>query len=534
MNPHQTVVFGLLGTQLDIGKGTERWGRWRPTISLFQQEDFQIDRFHLIYNPRYAAMARAIIADIGSLSPATRIVEHSIPFSDPWDFEEVYGKLLDLIEACDFDPEREEYLFHITTGTHVAQICIFLLAESRRFPGKLLQSSPARDTGNHPTGSISIVDLDLSRYDRIASRFLREARDDIAFLKSGIETQNDAFNKLIELIERVAIRSAEPILLSGATGAGKSRLARRIYELKRQRAGLSGEFVEVNCATLRGDAAMSALFGHTRGAYTGAVQDRKGLLALADKGMVFLDEIGELGIDEQAMLLGAIEEKRFYPVGADREVRSDFRIICGTNRDLSREVEEGRFREDLLARIDLWNFELPGLRDRPEDILPNIDYELGLYEQAIGTRVAFNKEALTRFLEFARSPQAAWKANFRDLKASITRLCTLAEGARINGRDVDEEIARLRASWSSGAPSARSAPDLPFDPPRLGIGDIDEFDRCQLARVVGVCRECASLAEAGRRLFAVSRLRRGSLNDTDRLKKYLARFGLDWERVRAL
>ena len=446
---NRTVVWGLLGTQLDVGKGADRWTRWRPTISLFQHDDFLVDRFHLIYSNRFSTMAKAAIADITSLSPETVVVEHLVEFTNPWDFEEVYGKLIDLTASFAFEPEQEDYLFHITTGTHVAQICVFLLTESRRFPGKLLQTSPQRGPGAQGGSTLSVVDLDLSRYDRIASRFQQEAQDDVAFLKSGIETQNPAFNKLMELIERVAIRSSEPILLTGPTGAGKSRLARQIYELKKQRTGLKGVFVELNCATLRGDAAMSTLFGHTRGAYTGAVQDRKGLLRQADGGMIFLDEIGELGMDEQAMLLHAIEEKRFLSVGADQESESDFQIICGTNRDLLVEVGKGRFRDDLLARINLWTFRLPGLRDRPEDILPNINYELSLLERSTGKRVSFNREALDGFLTFSRSAQGKWNSNFRDLKAAVVRMSTLANGARIGLSDVEAEIQRLLASWQT-------------------------------------------------------------------------------------
>jgi transcriptional regulatory protein RtcR len=106
--------------------------------------------------------------------------------------------------------------------------------------------------------------------------------------------------------------------------------------LKKERRQVQGPFVEVNCATLRGDAAMSTLFGHVKGAFTGAVQDRPGLLRKANGGVLFLDEIGELGTDEQAMLLRAIEDKRFLPMGADREVSSDFQLLAGTNRDLAR------------------------------------------------------------------------------------------------------------------------------------------------------------------------------------------------------
>src|SRR5215213_7674940 len=111
---------------------------------------------------------------------------------------------------------------------------------------------------------------------------------------------------------------------------------------------------------------MSALFGHVKGSFTGAVRDRSGLLRTAHGGLLFLDEIGELGLDEQAMLLRALEEKVFLPLGSDREVRSDFQLIAGTNRDLGARVREGRFRDDLLARINLWTFSLPGLAERRE------------------------------------------------------------------------------------------------------------------------------------------------------------------------
>ncbi len=147
------------------------------------------------------------------------------------------------------------------------------------------------------------------------------------------------------------------------------------------------------------------------------------------------------------MLLRAVEEKAFFPVGSDREVRSDFQLIAGTNRDLRRDVEQGRFREDLLARIDLWAFRLPGLRDRPEDIAPNLEYELDRWAQASGEAVTFSREARERFLAFAGGRDALWTGNFRDFNAAVRRMSTLASGGRITGEIVDEEIARLREAW---------------------------------------------------------------------------------------
>ena len=312
--------------------------------------------------------------------PETEVVLHRIEFSDAWDFEQVYERLFTFARGYKFDTEAEDYLIHITTGTHVAQICLFLLTESHHLPGKLLQSSP--DRNRRGEGLLKIIDLDLSKYDRIASRFRLEQQEGASFLKGGIETRNAAFNRLIEHIEKVASASRDSLLLTGPTGAGKSRLARRIFDLKKLRHAVAGNFVEVNCATLRGDGAMSALFGHVKGAFTGAITERLGLLRSADGGVLFLDEIGELGLDEQAMLLRAVEDKVFLPLGSDREVQSAFQLIAGTNRDLLESVRNGRFREDLLARINLWTFRLPGLADRREDIEPNLDFELEQLEQS--------------------------------------------------------------------------------------------------------------------------------------------------------
>lgn len=522
------VVIGLLGTTLDAaGKTPARWERWRPTVSLCQHEDLVIDRLELLMQKRYKALADLVTADIRSCSPETTVRQTHVELTDPWDFEAVYAALHDFSRSYAFDTDNEEYLIHITTGTHVAQICLFLLTEARYLPGTLIQTGPA-GRGDKAAGSWRVIDLDLSKYDALASRFRREHQDAARHLKSGIETRNLTFNRLIERIETVAMRSRAPILLMGPTGAGKSHLARRVYEIKKHRALVDGGFIEVNCATLRGDGAMSTLFGHIKGAFTGAQKDRDGLLRAAHHGVLFLDEIGELGGDEQAMLLRALEDKRFFPVGADREVASDFQLIAGTNRDLRADVDAGRFRDDLLARINLWTFDLPGLAGRREDIEPNLDYELERFAAASGQRVRFNQEARRRYLAFALSPAAAWRGNFRDLNASITRMATLAPGGRITEAIVEEELDNLRAQGRGGVDAGSAASVLEA----LGIGPLDRFDRVQLADVVAVCRASASLAEAGRTLFAQSRQARHSINDGDRLRKYLAKFGLSWQSIR--
>lgn len=532
MARRKQVVFGLVGPTLDRGDGPERWEAWRPTISLFQHEELLLDRLELVHQARFARLARRLVEDVASISPETEAHLHAVEMRDPWDFEEVYGALHDLARAYPFDPEREDYFVHITTGTHVVQICLFLLTEARLFPAKLIQTSPPERRHTSSPGTYQVIDLDLSRYDRIAARFRRERSEGLSFLKSGIATKSERFNELIARIERVAIASPAPLLLMGPTGAGKSLLARRIYELKKARRQVSGPFVDVNCATLRGDGAMSALFGHEKGAFTGAAERRAGLLRAADGGVLFLDEIGELGSDEQAMLLRALEEKRFLPLGSDREVRSEFQLLAGTNRDLQEDVAAGRFREDLFARINLWTFRLPPLRERREDIPANLDYELDRFAEKSGTTIRFNREARDRFLSFATSSEAEWSSNFRDLNAAVTRMATLASGGRIAVDDVDAEVERLRAQWRR--PHAAADPARGEDLARLlgpRADGIDPFDVSQLREVLRVCRASRSLSEAGRTLFAVSRRRKSNPNDADRLRKFLARFGLTWSEV---
>ena len=276
---------------------------------------------------------------------------------------------------------------------------------------------------------------------------------------------------------------------------------------------MAGELVEVNCATLRGDAAMSTLFGHVRGAYTGAVEARAGMLRKADKGVLFLDEIGELGLDEQAMLLRAIEDKTFFPVGSDREVAQR---LPAHRRHQPRSVGAGG-RAAASART-CWRAStcgpstLPGLRERPEDIEPNLDFELERVGDALKLRLTMSREARERYLAFARSPEALWSGNFRDFGASVRRMATLCEGGRISvqrggGRDgaacgASGARRSRREAGDARQPARRAccAPDAP--------AALDRFDRVQLEDVLRVCRSARSLSEAGR--AAVRRLARGA------------------------
>ncbi|MCB0315545.1 MAG: sigma 54-dependent transcriptional regulator, partial [Calditrichaeota bacterium] len=165
-------------------------------------------------------------------------------------------------------------------------------------------------------------------------------------------------------------------------------------------------------------------------------------------------------------------------------------------------------------------------------IEPNLDYELQEFARRHNAQVSFSKEARVRFLDFARSPAGEWRANFRDLNAAVTRMATMARGGRITEEIVEGEIRRLQQAWRfpEGASPQQQVLDEVLDETRLEA--IDQFDRFQLEGVLQVCRASASLSEAGRKLFAISRQRKKNANDADRLRKYLAKFGLEWGAVK--
>ena len=246
----------------------------------------------------------------------------------------------------------------------------------------------------------------------------------------GLVGDGAAMRGIRDLIARVA-PTPSTVLITGESGSGKEVVARAIHALSAVR----GIFLAVNCAAIPTELLESQLFGHVRGAFTGALTAQEGLFARARGGTLFLDEIGELPLTLQAKLLRAIEEKEILPVGAVEQIGIDVRLIAATNRDLERLVAEGRFREDLYYRLDVVNLRLPPLRERPEDIPALVEHLIRRHNLRIGRAYRGADAAAVKMLTSQQ-----WKGNVRELDHIIERAMVVGDGDMITARDLTRAL----------------------------------------------------------------------------------------------
>ncbi len=281
--------------------------------------------------------------------------------------------------------------------------------------------------------------------------------------------------KVMELAEMVAPTETS-VMIRGESGTGKELIARLIH----MRSGRSfGPMVAVNCGALQENILESELFGHEKGAFTGAVSRRKGKLELADGGTLFLDEIGDISSKVQVELLRALEDRKITRLGGGQEIPVDFRLICATNKDLEKAVEEGTFRDDLFFRINVFTITIPPLRDRPEDIMPIAEHFLQRYAGAMGRRVTgFDGEVRDFFLRYR------WPGNVRELANAVERALVVCRDDKIRMEHL---------------PLARQASGEPEDPASESLSSLEErhirrvlkrtgFNVTQAAKILGIDR----------------------------------------------
>ena len=254
-----------------------------------------------------------------------------------------------------------------------------------------------------------------------------------------IVTASPAMMEVLDLSRKVAT-SNSAVLITGESGTGKELVARAIHRLSTRG---EGPLTDINCAAIQDNLLESELFGHERGAFTGAMTRKLGLFELADGGTLFMDEIAELAPRLQSKLLRALENGEFFRVGGTQKVRTDLRLLAATNRDLDSEVAEGNFREDLYYRINTLTVHIPPLRERPEDIPILAQY---FFKQQVSAETpGFSEEALEALAKYS------WPGNVRELKNVMERLAILRAGEEIRIEDLPRDLAQRPGENGSGS-----------------------------------------------------------------------------------
>ncbi len=307
------------------------------------------------------------------------------------------------------------------------------------------------------------------------NRFLRqELREKYRF--ESIIGKSDAIESTFRVMEKVA-RTDSSVLITGESGTGKELVARAIH-FSSDRA--NNRFLPINCGALPENLLESELFGYKRGAFTGAGQDKVGLLKAADKGTILLDEIGELPLALQVKLLRALQEREAYPLGANDPVAFDVRVLCATNKNLEAEVKAGRFREELLYRINVININLPALRERQDDIPLLANHFLRKYEKSLSrTAMRFSKGAMRLLINYG------WPGNVRELENSIERAAILAETDVIHSHDLPDKLRSTSPVMASIENSGLTLEELEREHIKRVLDKV-ENDKVKAAQVLGI------------------------------------------------
>src|SRR5271166_832306 len=302
----------------------------------------------------------------------------------------------------------------------------------------------------------------------------RELREKYRF--DNIIGKGDAIEAVFRIMEKVA-RTDSSVLITGESGTGKELVARAIH-FTSERA--NGRFLPINCGALPENLLESELFGYKRGAFTGAMNEKIGLLKSADKGTVFLDEIGDMPLALQIKLLRVLQEREVYPLGANDPVAFDVRVLCATNRNLESEVKAGRFREELLYRINVININLPGLRDRQDDIPLLANHFLRKYEKSLSrTAMRFSKGAMRLMINYA------WPGNVRELENTIERAAILAETDVIHSHDLPDKLRSTSPVIASIENTGLTLEELEREHIKRVLDKV-ENDKVKAAQVLGI------------------------------------------------
>ncbi len=393
------------------------------------------------------------------------VVSHLAKLTSPTSFEEIFRAAVGVIDELKRTSPSDELIFHLSPGTP-AMAAIWLLLAKTRYPARLIESSR-----EHGVKEVSIPFELSAEFAPVASKQADEA---LARLMMGMSPESPAFTAIVHrcaamkrtvaMAHRLAVRDV-PVLIQGESGTGKELFARAIH----QASARNGKpFVAVNCGAIPHELVEAELFGHERGAFTGATAARAGYFESADGGTLFLDEVGELPLASQVRLLRVLQEREVTRVGATRAKPIDIRVVAATNRVLPDEIRAGRFREDLFHRLAVGVLLLPPLRQREGDLNILIDSMLASINAEAASQPGYKHKKLD---VLARNLllQHSWPGNVRELHNALLRASIWAVGDKITAQDAAESLAVTvapKADTILGRPldQAISLPDI--------IGDV--------------------------------------------------------------
>jgi DNA-binding NtrC family response regulator len=357
---------------------------------------------------------------------------YSVELTSPIDYGDIYRQVSSNLQQAGLPRNDVELTFHVSPGTP-AMAAIWIILSKTRFPAKLIQTS--REKG------VESVDFFFDLASDFLPEYLQRSGERVRRLSDAAQLSTPAFEKIIHQSQAVAsqiglarrIAAYEvPVLILGETGTGKELFAEAIHAAS-SRAGQP--FVAVNCGAIAPELANSELFGHKKGAFTGATADRKGHFLEASGGTLFLDEVGDLPLDTQVRLLRALQSHEITPMGQSKPIKINTRILAATHRDLAADVVAGRFREDLFHRLAVGILQLPPLRERTGDAeLLTHHFLASINADSAGRPEAQNKTITPAALKFLQS--YAWPGNVRELYHTLLRAVIWSAGPDVTEQDI--------------------------------------------------------------------------------------------------
>jgi len=417
-----------------------------PVLTLLAERSFAA--VHIFTTPNTLPNAQQLQQEIAVRAGNCRTQIHNIDIPDPTDYEALFLRMSGLCREILEEYRDQKPVCSIATasGTPQMQTVWFLLAQSGLVPATLLKITPPRFL-RPGQKAVSEIRLSLESFPRItlpspetleiAATYLRKEkleaeREELVREFSGLQMigRSPALTKVMETVRAAALYDPA-VLIQGETGTGKELVARAIHFNSTRK---TEPMITVNCAAIPETLVESELFGHEKGAFTGADRQKKGKFELADRGTIFLDEIGDMPLPAQAKILRVLQDKAITRVGGDKIIPADVRVIAATNRNLTELIADGKFREDLYYRLHVIDIPVPALRERREDIPLLVEYFLDRHNRRYHQKKQFNREAMRHILEYS------WPGNVRELENAIERAFVLSGGNVIKDADLPPEI----------------------------------------------------------------------------------------------